>query len=156
MTAPVFDWDFGDGTPHAGTQLASHAYSSPGNYLVVLTITDGGFIIRDYLRVMVFEPLVFQAQLSLSGTEWIDFPTTQRVRRGEPVYLRVASVAGGEAPYVPRLRLDGAPYAFGHAFTLKFSSSASHLLSFEVADRHGAKSSGNASGLPQSATLIVE
>ncbi len=156
MTSPAFDWDFGDETPHGTLQLVSHTYTSPGNYLVTLTITDGGFTIRDYIRVMVFEPLVFQTQLSLDGAAWIDFPTTQKVPRGQPVYLRVDSLSGGEAPYVPQLRINGAPYAFGHAFTLKFGSSGSHLLSFELSDRHGAKTRVNSSGSAQSATLLVE
>lgn len=43
FTAPVYAWDFGDGTPAvSGTGLASvfHSYSSSGNYHVTLTVTD--------------------------------------------------------------------------------------------------------------------
>jgi len=32
-------WDFGDGTSTAGTEV-THTYDSPGNYIVVLTVTD--------------------------------------------------------------------------------------------------------------------
>ena len=36
-----WDWDFGDGTPHATTEDATHTYAEDGPYTVVLTVTDG-------------------------------------------------------------------------------------------------------------------
>jgi hypothetical protein len=34
---PSFDWDFGDGSPHASSQDATHAYAAPGSYTWALT-----------------------------------------------------------------------------------------------------------------------
>jgi hypothetical protein len=44
-TAPVYRWDFGDGSPVVDSGLAAsvfHAYSSGGKYTVTLTVTDSG------------------------------------------------------------------------------------------------------------------
>lgn len=35
-----YDWDFGDSSPHESTATAQHTYTSAGNYLVTLTVTD--------------------------------------------------------------------------------------------------------------------
>jgi beta-glucanase (GH16 family) len=35
-----WDWDFGDDSSNGSGQLASHTYSSPGDYSVTLTVTD--------------------------------------------------------------------------------------------------------------------
>jgi PKD repeat protein len=35
-----YEWDFGDGTTKATTRTAQHSFSSPGAYIVVLTVTD--------------------------------------------------------------------------------------------------------------------
>jgi len=36
----AWEWDFGDGSTHAFTQNASHAYTSDGTFSVRLTVTD--------------------------------------------------------------------------------------------------------------------
>ncbi|QQR96590.1 MAG: PKD domain-containing protein [Bacteroidota bacterium] len=38
MDVVSWDWDFGDGTPHATVQFPSHTYTQPGTYTVVLNI----------------------------------------------------------------------------------------------------------------------
>ncbi len=38
MDVVSWDWDFGDGSPHATTQFPSHTYAQPGTYTVVLNI----------------------------------------------------------------------------------------------------------------------
>jgi PKD repeat protein len=38
-TIRSFEWDFGDGTSGGGPQV-THAYSTPGTYTVILTVTD--------------------------------------------------------------------------------------------------------------------
>ncbi|HEY3353408.1 MAG TPA: PKD domain-containing protein [Polyangia bacterium] len=39
-TIVSFEWDFGDGSTHATTVVATHTYAAPGTYLVRLTVTD--------------------------------------------------------------------------------------------------------------------
>jgi chitinase len=34
------EWDFGDGSPHVFGETASHTYTTPGTYTVVLVVTD--------------------------------------------------------------------------------------------------------------------
>ena len=49
----AYAWDFGDGTRGDGVS-PSHAYLAPGNYRVVLTVTDGvGVAVQDSLAVTV-------------------------------------------------------------------------------------------------------
>ncbi len=43
MAAPIFEWDFGDGSSAVSTQNASHAYSTPGVYTVSLTTYFEGY-----------------------------------------------------------------------------------------------------------------
>ncbi|HEY5920294.1 MAG TPA: PKD domain-containing protein [Kofleriaceae bacterium] len=35
-----YEWDFGDGTPGAGSAATSHAYTAPGDYVATLTVCD--------------------------------------------------------------------------------------------------------------------
>ena len=42
IAAPSFDWDFGDGSPHASEQIADHWYASEGTFHWVLTVTTDG------------------------------------------------------------------------------------------------------------------
>jgi glucose/arabinose dehydrogenase/PKD repeat protein len=37
----TFDWDFGDGSPHAAGAQASHTYMTVGTYTAKVTVTDG-------------------------------------------------------------------------------------------------------------------
>jgi glucose/arabinose dehydrogenase/PKD repeat protein len=37
----TFDWDFGDGSPHASSAQASHTYTTTGTYTAKLTVSDG-------------------------------------------------------------------------------------------------------------------
>jgi PKD repeat protein len=52
-----FDWDFGDGSPHATGATASHTYSAAGTLNVVLTVDDGaGGRDADTLTITVTAP----------------------------------------------------------------------------------------------------
>jgi PKD repeat protein len=39
-TIRSYDWDFGDGTPHASGQITAHIYGAANIYTVTLTVTD--------------------------------------------------------------------------------------------------------------------
>ena len=40
--ALTYEWDFGDGTPHATTKNAAHTYTQPGTYTARFTVRDAG------------------------------------------------------------------------------------------------------------------
>jgi glucose/arabinose dehydrogenase/PKD repeat protein len=39
--ALTYEWDFGDGTPHASGAKVSHTYTNPGTFTATLTVRDG-------------------------------------------------------------------------------------------------------------------
>ncbi len=39
-TVQLYEWDFGDGTAKANTRTATHVFRNPGEYKVLLTVTD--------------------------------------------------------------------------------------------------------------------
>jgi cytochrome c len=50
--ALTYSWDFGDGSPDATTQNATHTYSEPGTYTATFTVTDpGGLSASDTVTV---------------------------------------------------------------------------------------------------------
>jgi PKD repeat protein len=42
QSAPVFDWDFGDNTPHSSEQNPTHTYAQAGTYTWRLTVNVSG------------------------------------------------------------------------------------------------------------------
>lgn len=57
--ALTYDWDFGDGSPHAGGANASHTYTARGSHDAVLTVTDSqGASATDVVRVVAGGPAV--------------------------------------------------------------------------------------------------
>lgn len=46
----TFEWDFGDGTPTSNLENPSHTYTSPGSYLVTLTVSDSQGCFNDAIE----------------------------------------------------------------------------------------------------------
>ena len=44
--SPSWDWDFGDGTPHASTASPTHTYGASGTFTWSLTVTQDGRAVR--------------------------------------------------------------------------------------------------------------
>lgn len=66
-TKPLeYRWDFGDGTTATGL-LASHSFSSPGDYQVIFTASNEGSVDRDTLSVSVVPPPVPAEIVTLSA-----------------------------------------------------------------------------------------
>jgi hypothetical protein len=51
-----FIWDFGDGAPRSFTPSARHAFTSPGEYTVTLTVTDGESRTVRYANITIDGP----------------------------------------------------------------------------------------------------
>ena len=49
----TIQWDFGDGSTPATTAVVSHVYQNAGEYIAVLTLTQAGFGVRDFERILV-------------------------------------------------------------------------------------------------------
>jgi photosystem II stability/assembly factor-like uncharacterized protein len=52
----TYDWDFGDGSPHATTSSGTHAYNSPGVYTWHLTATAGATVCKTGGTISVSSP----------------------------------------------------------------------------------------------------
>jgi PKD repeat protein len=64
-----YSWDFGDGTTGSGAK-PSHAYTKPGVYEALLTVTDdGGAMGYNHVHILVREPV----KLVYSGTSTSDY-----------------------------------------------------------------------------------
>lgn len=62
-------WDFGDGNVVADTLTPVHMYSTAGNFVVALTITDSsGFVITDTLEVTIVVPPTVTPTLTMTPT----------------------------------------------------------------------------------------
>ncbi len=69
VSSPVtFDWDFGDGTPHAFAQYATHVYANPGSYVwtVKSSVSANGQTESAVSTgsITIAAPVVLSAQLS--------------------------------------------------------------------------------------------
>jgi PKD repeat protein len=58
LSAVSWDWDWGDGSPHAYTETAEHTYTLPGTYVGSLTVEDNeGDIATSYFTTVVANTL---------------------------------------------------------------------------------------------------
>ncbi len=85
---PSYDWDFGDGSPHADTSSPSHAYASVGTYTWTVTVTLGAATASTSGAISV----VASCQPPSITTQ----PASQTIATGDPVVLSVTAV--GTAP----------------------------------------------------------
>jgi len=53
----LYDWDFGDGTPHSSQANPSHTYANYGVYSVTLTVTNSNGCIHDTTLQVLVNPL---------------------------------------------------------------------------------------------------
>ncbi len=48
-----YQWEFGDGTPHASGSVVTHAYQAAGTFVATLTVSDGQTVDSDTVEVIV-------------------------------------------------------------------------------------------------------
>jgi len=53
---PVYDWDFGDDSPHSSLQNPTHLFIKPGSHSWVMTVTENGQSCSDTGSTMVVNP----------------------------------------------------------------------------------------------------
>ncbi len=86
----TYDWDFGDGSPHASTLVADHTYATAGTYTATFSAKDSGGAWRSKsLTISVETPQPLQVSATAdttSGTAPLAVTLT-------------ASASGGTAPY---------------------------------------------------------
>ncbi len=57
----AYDWDFDDGTPHGKEADVQHIFSTPGTYMVTLTVTDSTSetAMDNHIRIHAYGPLTY-------------------------------------------------------------------------------------------------
>jgi MYXO-CTERM domain-containing protein len=127
----AWDWDFGDGTPHATTPTAQHTYTATGTYTVRLTVTDNqGATGTDVATITVASNLLPVAN---AGPD-------QYVAPGTLVTLDAGGSSdpdGSIAAYSWDFG-DGTPAGNGAVVTHAYSRSGIFIATLTVTDNRGA------------------
>ncbi|MEI6683537.1 MAG: PKD domain-containing protein [Bacteroidota bacterium] len=81
-TLLTWDWDFGDGQPHANTANAVHLYTAPGPFTVTLTVMNSGYCVGSVSHLVHVNPaplaLFSNSTINCTGSSvsFIDQSTT--------------------------------------------------------------------------------
>ncbi|WP_049985945.1 PKD domain-containing protein [Halobellus rufus] len=122
-----FAWSFGDGnSSETNESSVEHNYSSPGEYAVMLTVTDeSGDSAQANATVLVELP---------SPTAALDGP--DEVDAGEPVAFDASDSVAAEGNLTYEWRIDGEPVANATASTFEttFDQPGTHTVSVVVTD----------------------
>ena len=123
-----YGWDFGDGSTGAGATV-SHAYNTPGDHLVTLTVRDASqYSGSATSAVHVFTP----------PTAAFTAPSTGLVA-GQPISLDASSSGGPEAPITSYAWSFGdGTSATGAKATHAYATPGVYTVTLTVTDAHGA------------------
>lgn len=86
----AYDWDFGDGSPHATVQNPSHAYSAAGTYTWTLTVGSGSLSGTLQGRVTVTVPPPQITSMAKSGNPFKVKVTGSNLQDGVRVFIEGA------------------------------------------------------------------
>ncbi len=120
----TYQWSFGDGSPNSTAPSPSHNFTSPGNFVVALNVTNGsGAWGSSYLTVRALHGLTVHANALPAGNGTaVEFGTT---------------VAGGLAPYQVRWVFGDGATSDTSAPIHRFSSPGTFTVHVTVTDRLG-------------------
>lgn len=118
-------WTFGDGAPAVNGTSASHVYTDPGTYLVVLTVRDAG----NNVTTAVHAVTVAVAPLT-------DLLTVSPVEGDAPLTVNFSSSAsGGLGPYVYNLSFGDGTWSNQPSATHAYSQPGNYSVQMLVSDR---------------------
>ncbi|HYV92165.1 MAG TPA: PKD domain-containing protein [Chitinophagales bacterium] len=84
--SPLYNWDFGDGSPNDTSTDASHGYSTPGSYTVTLTITDSSGIASDTQTMVI---TVIDCGTGVDGINFSDWFSIQPNPAHDEIVCRI-------------------------------------------------------------------
>src|SRR5256886_8647355 len=153
----LYYWDFGDGGSYANYgssngAFATHSYSRPGTYFVVLTTYNQSSIQATGSHILTV----------VSGLVAVDFsfPTSNVVvgsvtaSTGSPVAFNVTSVQGGSPPYTFNWDFGDGSLAVGGSPTHTFASPGTYIVVLTVTDSANVKATASRFVLVQSVPRI--
>ena len=123
-----FSWNFGDGSAVSYLQDPNHTFTTPGNYSVVLTVTD------QMRRTATAHPLV----ITVTGNPPLTLSVSASPVCGSPP-LNVTfgdSPSGGSPPYTYFWNFSDGSYAYTQSPTHVFSASGNFTVTTVVTDSH--------------------
>jgi PKD repeat protein len=146
-----WDWDFGDGSPHATTPMATYTYTAAGSYTVRLTVTDDkGATATDTATITVATNL---APVASAGPDQIVAPGTAVTLDGGGSSDPDGTVVSYSWDFG-----DGTPAGTGTTVTHLYAGIGVYTATLTVTDNRGATSTdqvaivvsdGNPNAVPQ-------
>jgi len=107
--APVYSWNFGDGSPLSGVQSPSHTYANSGTYSVTLIATQGSC--ADTLRV--------QSMVVVYPTPGASFNSATTACLGDTIFFANTSTSNGG--------ITGYSWDFGDGSSSVTTASPNHI-----------------------------
>ena len=113
----TIEWDFDDGDTAIGTLTPTHAFSTPGEYTVLLTVTDDDAGVGTDSLIVTVNSIIPDAPTGLAVTD-----TTSTASGGTSVSLSWTDNADNETGYYVERDDDGLPFDTDHTFDIAAGS----------------------------------
>jgi len=122
-----YNWNFGDGTAAGTSNPALHTYSTPGNYTVVLTVTDANVKTATASHIVNIRPASLAVDFNFT-------PASPRV--GQSVNF-TATATGGTVPYTFTWTFGDGSTASGRSVLHSYTAAGSFTTIITTSDSGG-------------------
>jgi YVTN family beta-propeller protein len=156
---PVYQWNFGDGTPvtsWSSSSSASHSFANPGRYLITVTAKDdSGRIVTSSFYQAVFAPptarkpttssgIVYEPRSSGNARIWVVNPDTDTVSVFDAVTrTKLAETAVGKNPRCVAIAPDGSAWVTNvNSATISVLNSSTFAVSQTITLQRGSRPFG--------------
>ncbi|PIR54764.1 hypothetical protein COU74_03385 [Candidatus Peregrinibacteria bacterium CG10_big_fil_rev_8_21_14_0_10_36_19] len=93
----TYQWDFGDGNKNEGVEVL-HAYKTPGNYTVKLTIDDGFTKTKSEIQVFAYKKLITLITDNSDAKELIEIIRNRAEKNG--IFIKIIESFGSSTEFI--------------------------------------------------------